>query len=109
MVRDRALPVIEQEAGTAKNRRLSSKVRIAATRKKPKCSTPNRRSTPSQRNLKPISLPTTITTSSKEQDSKIYKPPICVDEDIQMEAEEITETFTMVIVTDKHRIEIEIG
>lgn len=42
-------------------------------------------------------------------DNKIYKPPICVDEKIQVEAEGTTETFTMVIVTDKHRIEIEIG
>lgn len=42
-------------------------------------------------------------------DSKIYKPPICQESSMQAEQEEITETFTMVIVTDKHRIEIEIG
>jgi hypothetical protein len=42
-------------------------------------------------------------------DSKIYKPPNCQKSSMQEEQEEIAEAFTMVIVTDKHHIEIEIG
>lgn len=42
-------------------------------------------------------------------DSKIYEPPICQEISDQAEVEEIARTFTLVIVTDKHRIEIEIG